>query len=237
MSTVQEQIATPEQLLTNVANTLHNACIQPYAQEAVTTVRNLAGLAMEFATVERVPRYNPEHREDDAQHSFMLALVATELAATYYPDLDAGLVSQFSTVHDLVELETKDTPTYTLDAAGLAIKHNAEQAALRKLCRRLPQYTALLLERYEKQVEPEARFVRLVDKILPIAVDILGPGAQIMREDYSIHTTERLNQTEAKLAARLHAMFPEQELSFLHVVRGMLAQEFSDTFANGITNP
>jgi len=83
----------------------------PFAEEAAQIVYDLGSMAMRFARVERVPRYDEHSRENDAEHSFMLALVAPELAATYYSELDVGLVAQFSTVHDLIELETADVAT------------------------------------------------------------------------------------------------------------------------------
>ncbi len=199
----------------------------PFAEEAAQVAYNLGSMAMRFARIERVPRYDEYSRENDAEHSFMLGLVATELAATYYSSLDVGLVAQFSTVHDLPELKTGDVATFTLDDAALAAKEYAEKSQLDSLCNELPPYTRHLLMRYETQTEPEARFVRFVDKILPVIVDIIGPGKKVMVEDYDITTPEQLNSNEDRLSSKLLERFPDEELGFIHQVRDILAQTFS----------
>lgn len=83
------------------------------AASTASVALELGKIAINFAGVDRVPRYNDERRENDAEHSFMLALIAGELAQTLYPaTLDAGLVSQYAIVHDLIELETGDVATF-----------------------------------------------------------------------------------------------------------------------------
>jgi len=200
-------------------------------QEAAATTFTLGELAMRFARVERVPRYDEESRENDAEHSFMLGLVATELAIDYFPDLDSGLVAQFSLVHDLVELETADVATFILDDSELAAKADDELAALPRVLAALPRATSGLLWRYELQQEPEARFVRLVDKILPVIVDIAGPGRKVMEEDYGVFTTEQLDENEDKLQRRFRQNFPEASFDLLHAVRDTLAARFQGVFA------
>ena len=58
--------------------------------------------------------------------------------------------------------------------------------------RELPPYTAQLLERYEKQIEPEARFVRFVDKMLPAIINVLAGDADTSLQDYNITSLEML---------------------------------------------
>lgn len=200
------------------------------AEQASDTILTLGKVAMQFARVERVPRYDSESRENDAEHSYMLALVATEIAKQHFPNLDAGLVSQFSIVHDLIELETDDVATFTLDEASLAEKEAMEMAALDRLADKLPPHTRELFLRYEAQLEPEARFVRLLDKQLPLVSNIYGPGRKVMVEDYGIETVEQLDVSEQRFSDRLKLRFPEKELSFLHTVREILAMQFSVVF-------
>lgn len=204
----------------------------PFHEEAAQVAYDLGAIAMRFARIERVPRYDEASRENDAEHSFMLSLVASELAATYYSELDPGLVAQFATVHDLIELETDDVATFTLDDEALAAKEAAELSALDKVASGLPSYTRELLMRYECQVEPEARFVRLVDKILPVIVNLAGPGKKVMIEDYDIITPEQLDANEDRLSASLRQRFPDSRLTFIHLVRDVLATQFSTVFAS-----
>lgn len=213
---------------------------QKTAHEKAAGITNLSlclgGLAMRFAAVERVPRYTPETRENDAEHSYMLALVATEIADQYFPELDSGLVGRFALVHDLLELETGDVATFGISQSDLDAKHLAERRAVERLLDVLPKRTGQLLKVYEQQDVPEARFVRFIDKLLPLVVDILGPGSQVMHEDYNTYTKAQLIETENKMAERFAAMFPEQELTPLHIARNSLAHIFSSLFQPAESN-
>lgn len=208
-------------------------CMEPVttAEQIAADCLTLGDAAMRFARVERVPRYDCYSRENDAEHSFMLALVAGEIAAQYYPGFDTGLVYQFSIVHDLVELKTDDVATFILSESELASKEAAEHAALESLANDLPPHTAHTLLRYEAQIEKEARFVRLVDKLLPVIVDILGPGAKVMNEDYNITTAQQLIDNENRLSANLKRKFPDFTLQELHTARDILAVRFERQFA------
>lgn len=164
------------------------------------SVRHLGAMCIRYAQTERVPRYTSDTRENDAEHSNMLAIMAVELASTLRPDsLDLGLVAQFAAVHDMVEIEVGDTPTFHVDADFLAQKADREHKALQKVLLALPPYTARLLQRYEAQDTPEALWVRASDKIMPLIVDIEGEGTQVMLEDYQVENIGELKVSHQKL--------------------------------------
>lgn len=206
-------------------------------ESSITRAANIAlelgACSIDFAQEERVPRYNEFSRENDAEHSYMLALVATELTAKYFPELNPGLVSMFSIVHDLLELQTGDVATFNLSDEEFDAKTANEHAALELLCSRLPGFTADLLRRYEAQEEPEARLVRLVDKMLPVIVDILGPGEMVMKQDYNVHTSEEILVIEQTISNRLRTMLPDHDLQFFHDIRDALGMLFADKFRSG----
>ncbi|MFZ1250182.1 MAG: HD domain-containing protein [Candidatus Microsaccharimonas sp.] len=182
----------------------------PYTQAPGSIALALGGVAIEFSRIERMPRYDERSRENDAEHSFMLSLVATELAHRLYPDtLDIGLVAQFCPVHDLIEIETGDIPTFHHSQFDMEAKAKAEQAAMERLLLRLPRYTGWLLQQYEQQELPEARFVRAIDKLLPVIVDILGKGRKVMEEDYGVETYDQLTFSHIKLHDRIATTFAE----------------------------
>ena len=181
------------------------ALMQPDGVALTTAI--LSKVAMQFSRVERAPRYQDSRRESDVEHSYMLALVAPELAELLELPLDPGLVSQFAIVHDLIELKTNDVPTFLLTEEQLHHKEEMERAALEDLLDELPPHTAGLLLRYERQAEPEARFVRFVDKLLPLIVDILGDGKRVLQEDYGIHDTESLHEAHEAVHERLDKKF------------------------------
>ncbi|MGB3946054.1 MAG: HD domain-containing protein [Candidatus Saccharimonadales bacterium] len=186
---------------------------QDVARNVSHIALQLGKVAMDFAQVKRIPRYYTGERESDVEHSFMLGLVACELAHTLELDLNAGLISQYATVHDLIELKTGDINTFNLSAEQLQQKQFIEKQALHQLIEELPPYTARLVERYEHQTDPEARFVKAVDKILPFIVDIHGEGVRIMQEDNEVLTRQAflacLDSLHTSLSERFGREFPE----------------------------
>ena len=169
----------------------------------------LGRIIVEFARVERAPRYPDGRRETDVEHSFHLALSAAELAKTLYPKLDVGLVAQFGLIHDFPEVYAGDVWTFHITKAELAKKKLAEKKATEKLLKELPPHTAQLLKRYEEQVEPEARFVRFIDKLLPAVINIVADKANTFEEDYGVMNAKELRKKRSEHTAMLRQMFPE----------------------------
>ncbi|MBL8605197.1 MAG: HD domain-containing protein [Myxococcales bacterium] len=127
----------------------------------------LAQIALAFGRVERATRHEDGLRpETDTDHTVMLGFVACELAP---PHLDRARVAAFSLVHDLVEVYAGDTQTLVISPEIVAAKRAREAAARVRLTGELGDgsWLAEILTIYEAQREPEARFVRLVDKVLP----------------------------------------------------------------------
>ena len=180
-------------------------------EEVAGDLANLAisasRLVEDFANVERIPRYADGERESDVEHSYMLSIVAPEMATILQIDLDTELVRRFAIVHDLLELKVGDTATFDLTPAQLAEKERLEHEARLSLYEELPPETASDLRAYEQQDTPEAVFVRMVDRLLPIAVDITGDGVRIMREDYGVTDYNTLQQSHAALHARVAEQF------------------------------
>jgi 5'-deoxynucleotidase YfbR-like HD superfamily hydrolase len=201
-------------------------------QKAYAHLLTLGKLTVDFSEVTRAPRYRDGHRESDVEHSFHLALSAIELATILAPQLDIGLVAQFSLVHDLPEVHTGDVWTFNASDQELADKKAAEAVALKRLMKELPPHTAQLLERYEEQVEPEARFVRFIDKLVPAIINMLNEDAISFKEDYGIATAKELLAKRAGHMERLHKMFPEFgefDALVMHVWAESTKRIFGDT--------
>lgn len=190
------------------------------AHSIASLALRISQLSQNFARVERVPRYSDDARENDAEHSYMLALAAPEIAKLLGLDLNMEKVMGFALCHDLIELKTGDVPTFKLNPVDLAIKEQREQAAKQELLRELPPGIAAYLEEYEEQNTEEAIFVRTLDKLLPVAVDINGNGQRVMREDYDVTTHEEVELAHAALHERVTRKFGEffPELIGAHAV-------------------
>lgn len=156
-------------------------------------VIDLGRMALAFGRIDRTSCYHPDGatKESDADHTVMLGWIAPALAARCFPHLDMGLVAQFALIHDMPEVYAGDTPTLRISEEGRKLKAARERGAVNRIRSefeaRLP-WVPEILERYERQVEPEARFVRGLDKCLPKVVHLLD-GAAGLRE-------ERMGSTE-----------------------------------------
>lgn len=172
----------------------------------------LADLVLAFGRVERVTRHPDGVRpETDAEHTLMLAFVALTLADEH-PEwgLDAGRLAVLAMVHDLPEVYAGDTNT----AGGLtpsqqAAKAEREQAATERLHRELPGSVIMrALTTYERQDTPEARFLRVLDKVLPKLTHALNFGAALRELGMSVAD---MQAAHAAQRAKLFAEYPEWE--------------------------
>lgn len=146
---------------------------RPLAATLADAVTELGRLAMAFGRIDRTACYHPggRLRESDSDHTVMLGWVAPALASRLYPgQLDSGLIAKYALVHDMCEVYAGDTPTLRIDDAGRTAKAERENWAIGRLVaefsRTLP-WVGYAVTSYERQADPEARFTRAVDKILP----------------------------------------------------------------------
>jgi len=119
--------------------------------------------------------------ENVAEHSIMLAIIAPAIAESHYPHLDANLISRFATIHDAVEAYVGDTATHEISSEGLRQKAQREAEGLKDLKKdfaSLPSFVRLI-EAYEAQEVKEARFVRVIDKWMPILMHFADEGATL----------------------------------------------------------
>jgi 5'-deoxynucleotidase YfbR-like HD superfamily hydrolase len=173
----------------------------------------LASLALSFGEIDRTACWHPDGRpETDSTHTVMLAWLAPALAALLYPDLDAGLVAQFAIVHDAVEVFAGDTPTLRITPAGRAAKKERERAAAGRwqdlFLRSLPWLPAMIT-RYEDQAEPEARFVRAVDKLCPALVHMSNGAADVAAYGITAGEVESMRAQRHAEMAEYAPDFPE----------------------------
>ncbi len=203
--------------------------IRPFTQvnDIAHSILEISQVTIDFAAIERIPRYNDCERENNAEHSFMLALAGVVIAEEHYPEIDSGLVAKFALVHDLPELITNDVPTFKISSEQLTEKEAAEKQAVHTLSDRINGTISGYLKRYEAQIETEARFVRHIDKLLPYAVDANGSGVKVMEEDYETHTRRQLLAANSDLEQRFEHMFPEPSHDKLHESHSVLAYNFS----------
>jgi putative hydrolases of HD superfamily len=141
----------------------------PITDAEVDEIYHLTRLALTFGTIRRGVAHPDGHRETDTDHTVSLTWLACSLARSFYPDLDLGKIAVYASVHDAVEIYAGDTYAVTAGEAELAVKKHREEDALHRLAQELRELSWLpeMIYLYEQQADPEARFVRLADKLMP----------------------------------------------------------------------
>lgn len=117
-------------------------------------------------------------RENDAEHSFSLAIAAAVLAEYSNEPVDITKVMKMVLVHDAVEIYAGDT--YCYDDEGAKTKEAREKAAAEKIFGTLPEEQAAeyraLWDEFERNDTPEARFSNAMDRIQPLLLNYSREG-------------------------------------------------------------
>ena len=117
-------------------------------------------------------------RENDAEHSWHLALMAIVLEEYAAEPVNLGRVLAMVTVHDLIEIYAGDT--FAFDAAANQDKAQREQAAAEKLFGMLDQEQGhkfrQLWEEFDAMNTADARFAASLDRIQPFMHNVLTEG-------------------------------------------------------------
>jgi putative hydrolase of HD superfamily len=119
-----------------------------------------------------------DRRENDAEHSWHLAMMVVVLAEHSDEPIDVGHTIQLVLVHDLVEIYAGDTPLYD-SAAGVG-QREREVVAADELFGLLPADQAgrmrSLWDEFEERRTPEARFAKAMDRLQPLLLNWMARG-------------------------------------------------------------
>lgn len=137
-------------------------------------------------------------KENDAEHSWHLAMMAFILAEYANEDINVLKVIKMVLIHDLVEIDAGDT--YAYDTAGNKTKRVREAAAADRLFNILPSDQAgqlrALWEEFESEDTPEAKFAHTLDKCQPILLNDASGGRSWKEHDvYGSQVLKRNEKT------------------------------------------
>lgn len=138
-----------------------------------------------FQQVRRVLLVNGEERqENDAEHSYQLALVAWYLVDSKKLKLDLEKVIRYAIVHDLVEVYAGDTYFFTTDQDLKNSKKTRETEAAKKIAEEFSEISGInqIIFDYEEKIDEESKFVYALDKILPVMNIFLDGGRSWRKE-------------------------------------------------------
>lgn len=140
----------------------------------------------------------------------MLATIACAVAQEVAPHLDRGKIAQYSIVHDLVEAYSGDVLSLGMSKHTREQKEQAERAALDRIRREfetLPWIASTITE-YESLASEEARFVKVLDKVLPKLTHLLNDGAALREHGF---TTEAAHRDHLRQYGQMWAEYPQEQ--------------------------
>jgi putative hydrolase of HD superfamily len=154
----------------------------PLPETIDARLRQQLSFLIEVDRLKTVLRQSPlaavDRRENDAEHSWHLALMVVVLAEHADENIDVGHTIKLVVVHDLIEIYAGDTPLY--DAEMGADQAEREAAAADELFGLLPadQATRLraLWDEFEARQTPEARFAKAMDRLEPLLLNWMARG-------------------------------------------------------------
>ncbi len=152
-------------------------------------------------------------RENSAEHSWHLALMALVLAEHAPPGTDLGRVSAMLLLHDLVEIDAGDLFLYA-DAAAQARQEESERAAADRIFAILPAVQAAevrgLWDEFEERRTPEARFARALDRLQPMLLNLQTGGGTWREHGVTLErvlpNVDLIEEGSASLGAYARAM-------------------------------
>lgn len=147
---------------------------------------------------------NKSRRENDAEHSWHIAVMAQLFTEYTKEEINVGRVVQMLVVHDLIEIYAGDTFAY--DVKGNEDKEEREKLAADKLFAILPEdqgkQIRLLWEEFDAMETSDAKYAACMDRLQPFLNNTLTNG----------HTWIEGKPKRSQIEKRMHVikkMMPE----------------------------
>jgi len=146
--------------------------------------------------------------ENDAEHSWHMAVMAYLLREYANEPVDIGRVMLMCMIHDIVEIDAGDT--YAYDAENLKTQKAREDAAKERIFSLLPpdqkaEFIALFDE-FEAYETPESKFAHAMDNLQPLLLNHSNEGG-----DWRAHqvTAKQVYGRQNKTALGSQVLFNE----------------------------
>ena len=137
-----------------------------------------------------------DRKENDAEHSWHIAMMAFLLAEYAQPDTDIFKVMKMLIVHDVVEIDAGDT--YCYDYEGYKSKAEREEKASQRIFGILPEVQKTefysLWREFEDGLTPEAKFAGLLDRLQPIILNYSKNG--ISWQEHTVKSEQVKDRTK-----------------------------------------
>jgi putative hydrolases of HD superfamily len=144
----------------------------------------------------RTKLINSNRRENDAEHSWHLAVMAMILAEHANEPVDVLKVIKMVLIHDIVEIDTGDI--FMFDTTRSHTNTDEERKAARRIFGMLPTAQAeellALWEEFEAAESNEARFAKALDRLEPLLQNASNEGGTWDEYDVKYDREYRVQQ-------------------------------------------
>jgi putative hydrolase of HD superfamily len=171
----------------------------------------------------RTPLLDRSRVENDAEHTWQLALMAMVLSEHSREKVELLRVLKMLLIHDIVEIDAGDTFAY--DTVLAASQAERELKAAERIFALLPDDQAkefrALWDEFEAKVTAEARFANAMDRLQPLLHNFFTEGGTWGSAGVTAASVERRMQPIGVASDRLGAL--SARLIALAVEQGILA--------------
>lgn len=158
---------------------------------------------MELDKIKKIGRQtylsDASRKENDAEHSWHLALMAFVLADYSNEEIDVLKTMKMVLLHDVIEIDAGDT--YAYDTEANKTKRDRELKAADRIFGLLPETQAIeyrkLWDEFEAMETAEAKFANMLDKVQPLLLNDASGGksweehgvkkSQVMARNARVH--------------------------------------------------
>lgn len=166
-----------------------------------------------------------KRKENDAEHSWHIALMAFLLNEYANDGVDVLKVMTMVLIHDIVEIDAGDT--YAYDAEGNKTKEAREKAAAKRIFGLLPddqgEYLKSLWEEFEAYETMEAKFAHVMDNLQPLLLNDASDGKSWVEHQVKKSQPYKRNERIPEGSQKLWE--PMKQIILKHVEKGNLLDE------------
>ena len=141
-------------------------------------------------------------RENDAEHSWHMAIMAYLLKEYANEDVDIAKVMLMCLIHDIVEIDAGDT--YAYDEVNLQTQKEREDAAKERIFSILPteqkEELIALFDEFEAYETAESKFAHAMDNLQPLMLNNSNGGSDWQEHQVSAEQVYK-RQSKTKLGS------------------------------------
>lgn len=166
-----------------------------------------------------------KRKENDAEHSWHIALMAYLLQEHAEEPVDVPRVMLMVLTHDLVEIDAGDT--YAYDSEGAKTKREREVRAAERIFGLLPEdqgrYFRELWDEFEAYESADAKYAHLLDNFQPLLLNDASGGRSWSEHDVKKSQIYKRNEKVAETSETVWECM--QEIVQKHIDAGNVTDE------------